>query len=180
MELWLKQFILTTKKFNLFGYLLLYWTANNFYTVTVVLKYDTTNKNTHITQNITPRSNGTTHKVTQTIKDTLHAMNTTQKKNESYLCNTPWRPIDSTARNTGHTQRNGEVSKVIKNLFLTLHKQNITQQQWELSKFIMRYQQFAFMLTVGPRDQFPRWRRSRRRLSVCFVLRCKAWVSCTV
>jgi hypothetical protein len=28
------------------------------------------------------------------------------------------------------------------------------------------------MLIVGPRDQFPRWRRSRRRLSVCSILRC--------
>jgi hypothetical protein len=28
------------------------------------------------------------------------------------------------------------------------------------------------MLTVGPLDHFPRWRRSRRRLSVCSVLRC--------
>jgi hypothetical protein len=28
------------------------------------------------------------------------------------------------------------------------------------------------MLTAGPRDQFPRWRRSRKRLSVCSVLRC--------
>jgi hypothetical protein len=27
-----------------------------------------------------------------------------------------------------------------------------------------------FMLTVGPRDQFPRWRRGRRRLSVCSVI----------
>jgi hypothetical protein len=28
------------------------------------------------------------------------------------------------------------------------------------------------MLTAGPWDQFPRWRRSRRRLSVCSVLSC--------
>ena len=27
-------------------------------------------------------------------------------------------------------------------------------------------------LTAGPRGQFPRWRRSRKRLSVCSVLRC--------
>jgi hypothetical protein len=42
------------------------------------------------------------------------------------------------------------------------------------------------MLTVGPRDQFPRWRRTRIRLSVCSVLRflicdySAAWVSCMV
>ena len=28
------------------------------------------------------------------------------------------------------------------------------------------------MLTAGPRGQFPRWRHSRKRLSVCSVLRC--------
>jgi len=28
------------------------------------------------------------------------------------------------------------------------------------------------MLTEGPRGQFPRWRRSRKRFSVCSVLRC--------
>ena len=28
------------------------------------------------------------------------------------------------------------------------------------------------MLTAGPRGQFPRWRRSRKKLSVCFVLWC--------
>ena len=28
------------------------------------------------------------------------------------------------------------------------------------------------MLNAGPRGQFPRWRRSRKRLSVCSVLRC--------
>ena len=30
----------------------------------------------------------------------------------------------------------------------------------------------SLVLTVGPRGQFPRWRRSRKRLSVCSVLRC--------
>ena len=36
------------------------------------------------------------------------------------------------------------------------------------------------MLTAGPRGQFPRWRRSRKRLSVCPVLRCPdLWLQCT-
>ena len=30
----------------------------------------------------------------------------------------------------------------------------------------------SLVLTAGPRGQFPRWRRSRKRLSVCSVLRC--------
>jgi len=37
------------------------------------------------------------------------------------------------------------------------------------------------MLTAGPRGQFPRWRRSRKRLSVCSVLRCPdLWLRCSV
>ena len=37
------------------------------------------------------------------------------------------------------------------------------------------------MLTAGPRDQFPKWRRSRERLSVCSVLRCPdLWLQCSV
>ena len=38
---------------------------------------------------------------------------------------------------------NGAVSKVNKNLFLTLHGHNVHRQQRQLSKFLMRYQQFA-------------------------------------
>ena len=37
------------------------------------------------------------------------------------------------------------------------------------------------MLTAGPRGQFPRWRHSSRRLSVCSVLRCPdLWLQCSV
>ena len=34
--------------------------------------------------------------------------------------------------------------KLTRNLFLTLHGQNVHRQQRQLSKFLMRYQQFAF------------------------------------
>ena len=33
--------------------------------------------------------------------------------------------------------------KLTRNLFLTLHGQNVHRQQRQLSKFLMRYQQFA-------------------------------------
>jgi hypothetical protein len=33
--------------------------------------------------------------------------------------------------------------KLTRNLFLTLHGENVHRQQWQLSKFLMRYQQFA-------------------------------------
>jgi hypothetical protein len=37
------------------------------------------------------------------------------------------------------------------------------------------------MLTAGPWDQFPRWRRSRRRLTMWSVLRCPdLWLQCSV
>ena len=65
-----------------------------------------------------------------------------------------------------------QFQKLIRNLFLTLHGQNVHRQQRQLSQFRMRYQQFFFMLTAGPRGQFLRWRRSRKRFSVCSVLRC--------
>jgi len=44
---------------------------------------------------------------------------------------------------TGYTQKNGAVSKLTRNLFLTLHGHNVHRQQRQLSKFLMRYQQFA-------------------------------------
>jgi hypothetical protein len=51
--------------------------------------------------------------------------------------------ISSSILCTGHTQKNGAVSEVDKKLFLALHWHNIHCQQRELSKFPMRYQQFA-------------------------------------
>jgi hypothetical protein len=39
--------------------------------------------------------------------------------------------------------------KFIKNLFLTLHGHNIQCQRRELSKFLMRYQQFASQAYCG-------------------------------
>ena len=39
----------------------------------------------------------------------------------------------------------------------------------------------SLMLTAVPRGQFPRWRCSRKRLSVCSVLRCPdLWLQCSV
>jgi hypothetical protein len=37
------------------------------------------------------------------------------------------------------------------------------------------------MLTAGPRDEFPRWRRNKRRLAVCCILRWPdLWLQCSV
>jgi hypothetical protein len=46
-----------------------------------------------------------------------------------------------------------QFQKLIKNIFLTLHGDNIHCQQRELSKFLMRYQQFAshvYCWAAGP------------------------------
>ena len=43
---------------------------------------------------------------------------------------------------TGYTQKNGAVSKVNEK-FISPHGHNIHCQQWQLSKFLMRYQQFT-------------------------------------
>ena len=42
-----------------------------------------------------------------------------------------------------------QFQKLTRNLFLTLHEQNVHRQQWQLSKFLMRYQQFAFRAYCG-------------------------------
>ena len=43
----------------------------------------------------------------------------------------------------------GQFQKLRRNLFLTLHGQNVHRQQRQLSKFLMRYQQFAFHAYCG-------------------------------
>ena len=42
-----------------------------------------------------------------------------------------------------------QFQKLIRNLFLTLHGHNVHRQQRQLSKFLMRYQQFASHVYCG-------------------------------
>ena len=42
-----------------------------------------------------------------------------------------------------------QVQKLTRNLLLILHGQNVHRQQRQLSKFLMRYQQFAFHAYCG-------------------------------
>ena len=44
---------------------------------------------------------------------------------------------------TGYTQKNGAVSEVNKKFISHLTRHNVYRQQQQLSKFLMRYQQFA-------------------------------------
>jgi hypothetical protein len=51
------------------------------------------------------------------------------------------------------TQKNGAVSKVKKNVFLTLHGYDVHCQQLKLFQFLMRYQQvasYAYCGAAGP------------------------------
>jgi len=50
---------------------------------------------------------------------------------------------------TGYTQKILQFQKLTRNLFLTLHGHNLRRQQRQLSKFFMRYQQFAFGAYCG-------------------------------
>ena len=65
---------------------------------------------------------------------------------------------------------NGAVSKVNKKFISHLTRAKPTPSAAATVKFLMSYQQFARSCLL--RGQFPRWRRSRKRLSVCSVLRC--------
>jgi hypothetical protein len=55
---------------------------------------------------------------------------------------------------------NGEISKVDRNLFLTLHGHNTPCQQRNRPSFSCATSSWLLMLTAGSRDQLPRWRCS--------------------
>ena len=77
------------------------------------------------------------------------------------------------SRYTGRLQMNGAVSKVNKKFISHLtgakrtHSAAATVQ---ISHALPAVR--SLVLTAGLRDQFPRWRRSRKRLSAFSVLRC--------
>ena len=69
--------------------------------------------------------------------------------------------------------------KLTRNLFLTLLGHNVSS--CNCLSFSCATSSSLLMLTAGPRGQFPRWRRSRKMLSVCSVLRCPdLWLQCSV
>jgi hypothetical protein len=79
----------------------------------------------------------------------------------------------------GHTQKNGAVSKVNKK-FRSLHGHKIRCQQRVMSKFLMRYQQFAshaYCGAAGPVSKMA----SQQEKAVCSVLRCPdPWLQCSL
>ena len=74
---------------------------------------------------------------------------------------------------TGCLQMNGAVSKVNKKFIshLTLAKRTpLAAATVQVSHALPAVR--SLVLTAGLRGQFPKWRRSRKRLSVCYVLKC--------
>ena len=67
---------------------------------------------------------------------------------------------------------NGAVSKVNKKFIshLTRAQRTPSAAATQVSHALPAVR--SLVLTGGLRGQFPRWRRSRKRLSVCSVLRC--------
>ena len=76
-------------------------------------------------------------------------------------------------KNTVCLQMNGSVSKV-NNKFIShlTRAQRTPSAAATVPSFSCATSGSLFMLTAGPRGQFTRWRRSRKRPSVCYVLRC--------
>ena len=74
---------------------------------------------------------------------------------------------------TGCLQMSGAVSKVNKKFISHLTRAKPTPS---VTATVQSSHALAgvrsLVLTAGPRGQFTRWRRSRKRLSVCSVLRC--------
>jgi len=71
------------------------------------------------------------------------------------------------------------IQKLIRNLFLTLHGHNVHRQQWQLSKFLMRYQQFAsraYFGAAGPVSKMAS--QQERALCVCVCVCVYVCVSC--
>ena len=75
--------------------------------------------------------------------------------------------------NTECLQMNGAVSKVNKKFISHLTRAQRTPSTAatvQVSHALLAAR--SLVLSAGLRGHFPRWRRSRKRLSVCSVLRC--------
>jgi len=79
----------------------------------------------------------------------------------------------------GYTQKNGAVSKVIKKFIL--HPTWAQPTPSAAATVQVSHALPAIRFSCLLRGQFPRWRRSRKRLSVCSVLRCPdLWLQCSL
>jgi hypothetical protein len=68
-----------------------------------------------------------------------------------------------------------------RDLFLTLQGHKFTVSSIKYSCFSCTTSGWLPMPTAGPRSKIPRWRRNRKRLPVCSVLRSPdLWLQCSV
>ena len=80
---------------------------------------------------------------------------------------------------TGYTQKNGAVSRVNKK-FIS-HPTRAQRTPSAAATLQVSHALPAVRFSCLLRDQFPRWRRSRKTLSVCSVLMCPdLWLQCSV
>ena len=84
--------------------------------------------------------------------------------------------------NTVRLQMNGAVSKINKKFISHLTRAQRTPSAAATLQVSHALPAVRFScLLPGPRGQFTRWRRGRKRLSVCSVLRCPdLWLQCSV
>ena len=81
--------------------------------------------------------------------------------------------------NTGYTQKNDAVSKVNKKFISHLTRAQLTPSAAAIVQVSHALTAVRFSCLL--RGQFPRRHRSRKRLSVCSVLRCPdLWLQCSV
>jgi hypothetical protein len=70
----------------------------------------------------------------------------------------------------GIHKRMGQFRKLTRTIFLNLHGHNEHRRQRQLSKFLMRYQQFASLAYCGAAG--PVYKMALQHISVCSVLMC--------
>ena len=93
----------------------------------------------------------------------------------SWRCNR----LEYLCKNTGFLQMNDAVSKVNKKFISHLTRAQRTPSA--AATVQVSHELPAFRFSCLLRGLFPRWRRSRKRLSVCSVLRCPdLWLPCSV
>ena len=64
-----------------------------------------------------------------------------------------------------------QFQKLTRNLFLTLHGHNVHRQQRQLSKFLMRYQQFASHAYCGAAGPVYKMASQQKKTACLFLLR---------
>jgi hypothetical protein len=74
-----------------------------------------------------------------------------------------------------------QFQKLTRNVFFSYTGTMCTVSSGSCPSFSCATSSWLLILTAGPRGQFPRWHRSRKRLCVCSGLRCPdLWLQCSM